>query len=331
MDIAVFKSYITPTIYHHNFLFHITNRAKLLLRIYSPMDIAGGAILVLFQSLLFFQKYQILGGIAVLFFIHYHRKDIVFCKIVYANNYKYILLSEYLLIYIPFCVLAFFLKDPLFLYSPLIFILFYLMITANFRVSSFSANYIKPNFYIGSKDFIWKSGIRTSYLKILIIYLVLIPLMLLANTVFIYIALLLFVFLIINGFFYYKKIPPIFLELYGNSLKTSVLNIYKQNLISFIKTTFIPTIILLVLFYDDPLIFYAVGSYIACVGLLFLFVCSTIYTQIYHRTVEVAQSINIFLIVSIVFPPLILFVLGYSFFLFKHIKLADVNRKQFFA
>lgn len=297
----------------------LENRIRFLIRLYTAKNILASLLIYLIFSILLFQENQILGGVIILMFVHYSRKDILLLKIAYGEKYIAVLLFEYLLIFLIFIIVDFFINDPFFYYTPIFIITLWLIFyfirpTTKLKDSSFAIF----TSLISKKDFIWKSGVRKAELKFWIINLLAIPLMIGTRNVYIFSVFLFCAGLIIQNF-YNHAIPDYFLDIISNSRKKTVYRLFIRNLLSFLKIMLFPMLIQISLFYDDKAVVYSIISFTICPILLFQFLITNIDAFSKKKSIELMQLKNGFSTVSILLPPIGIVNILYSLILYNNI------------
>ena len=303
----------------------LKTRILFYLKLYKGVNIWGSILAYIFISFLFFQENQILGSVIILFHVHYTRRDITLLKIAYGESHFVILIFDYLLIYISFLILGIFTKDPLTYYSPIIFV-FLLAIFFTFPPKISVNKYSLKIFcaLISPTDFIWKSGIRNVEMKLWLIYLLAIPLMIGTRNPYIFLIFL-FCFGLITNRFYHNEISEYLLDIINTQRKDAIKFILKQNIISYLKITLVPFLLLLILFHAEKNFLFFVSSYFVLPILFFQYLISNIKTFKEKNSLLIFQVINGFSTVSILFAPLSLVNLFYSLIIIKQIDKNDKN------
>lgn len=284
-------------------MYLITNRLRFLVKWYISIGIYAVLPLIIF-GLLIFQENQILGCATSIFCIHFYRKDLLLIQLAYGGYHKLILLLEYFLFYLFYLIVGFFVKDPLILYSPLIFIFiicFLYFYESVFQFKILNCDSCKS--IINKNDFIWRSGFRSSKIKFLLIYMFFISLMMGVKNIYIYSIFLLAIFFVVFNF-YLPRIPQLYLDLIDNNIKKSILVLYKKNITSLLTVIIFPTILQVGLFYDNKLIIFSLLSFFICLLLIFQFLCVNIYSYRNNRSIAFIQLLNGLSIISVLIPPL---------------------------
>jgi len=284
-------------------MYLINNRLRFLFRWYKSIGLYSIVPLIIF-SLLIFQENQSLCCATIICCIHFYRKDILLIQTAYGDDYKLILFFEYFLLYLFYFVIGVFVKDSLIFYSPLIFIL--ILCFLNFYKQDYIYNTFRNvflEFLINYKDFIWRSGLRSSSFKLLIIFLFFLPLIIGTKNIYIYSVFLFSLFLVVFNF-YLPEISRVHLDLINSNLKKSILTLYKKNIVSLLTLIFLPTVIQLGLFYDNKLVLYSMSSLIICFYLIFQFLVVNIYSYQNKKSIAFIQLLNGFSIICIIIPPI---------------------------
>ena len=305
-----------------NKLITIKGRIVSLLRIFKLKDIIGTLFIGLIFCLIFFQQFQIFGGFITLLFIHYNRKDVTFCKIVYANNYNTILFFEYGLIYFAFIIMALILKDPFFFFFPIPFILFLFVISIRETKGLFSRDYLNFNFIISYKNYEWRSGIRKNGAKIAVLFSLMLVLIIGTKNIYLFNILLFAFFFLISSFYVYLE-PSILLEYRGNSLKEIIWDTFRIHIKSYLFVILVPTIVQSICFYENELLWYSVCGILNGIILILFFILHKYYWHLYNKSKELHTLLNSLATIVILFPPLIVIIIISDIYLYNNLKSVD--------
>ncbi len=302
----------------------IKNRVKLLIIIFKKQNVIGIIISGIVLSILFFQESQSLGGIIVLSILHYDRKDLGFCQITYADNYKKILFLEYLLIYTLYTFGAFFFNDPIILYAPVLFLGFMFIVNTE-KLLRFKNNYrLNLNKYISSANYEWKVGFAKNGLKLIILTTGFLGFIILIKVIYLY-NIYLFLTLLVVKDFYIAKEPSIFLEFRGKTRKQISLSTIKMHFKTFTVLVLPVTLIQIFIFYNNIFIIYSALGLISSYLLVFFFVVEKYKKFWIEHSMKLIKIKNAFLSIATLLPPIILFIAPINFIWLNEIEQNDTN------
>ncbi len=290
----------------------IKNRIKLLLIIFKKQNIIGIIISGIVLSILFFQENQSIGGIIVLCLLHYDRKDLGFCQITYADNYKKILLLEYLIIYLLFAIGALFFRDPIIIYAPILFVGFIFIINTKKLLKVKNKYKCSINKYILSANYEWKVGFGKNGLKLLILTLIFSGVVIFTKNIYLY-NIYLFLILLIVKDFYIAKEPSIFLEFRGNTRKQISISTLKLHFRTFTGLILPASIIQIFIFYNNIYIIYSALGLISSYLLVFFFVVEKYRNFWIGHSIKLVKIKNAFLSIAILLPPMSLIIAALNF------------------
>lgn len=285
----------------------IRNRITLLMVLSKGKNRLAILIIGAVLSILFFQENQILGGIIALLLLHFDRKDLIFCQIVYAENYKIVIFLEYFLVYILFVVGAIFLKDPLLVYAPIFFLIYWIFINLYGTILIKKRNPFKINKFISSANYEWKAAIGKHGIKIILITVVSIFIISFSKIIYLYNIYIFLVLLVIKDF-YIPKEPSIFLEFRGDTKKQIIVTTLKMHYKVFSLTIFPVTTVQFIMFYNDILLIYSLGGLLSAYVLI-LFIIVDKYKKIeLDVSPQLTKLKTAFLSCSVLLPVLTIFV-----------------------
>ena len=302
----------------------IKNRLTLLSILFKGQNIITTILTGIILSVLFFQESQSLGGIIVLCILHFDRKDLRFCQIVYANNYKKIILLEYLMIYCLFALSAFFLKDPILIYSPLLFLVFMFFINIE-KLFKFKNRYrLNINKFILSTNYEWKVGFAKSGIKLILLTIVFAGAIVFLKVIYLYNIYLFLTLLIIKDFYIVKE-PSIFLEFRGKTKKQISISTIKMHFKTFTVLILPVSFIQVFIFDSNILIIYSALGLISAYLLVFLFTVEKYKNFEIERSVKLIKIKNAFLSIATLLPLISLLIAAFNFIWLNEIEKNDRN------
>lgn len=302
----------------------LKSRAKLFLILFKGQNIIATILAGIVLSILFFQESQSLGGIIVLCLLHFDRKDLQFCQIAYADNYKKIILLEYLIVYSLFALSAFFLKDPIIIYAPLLFFSFMLFINIE-RLFKFKNRYrLNINKFILSTNYEWKVGFAKSGLKLIILTIAFAGAIFFIKVIYLY-NIYLFLTLLVIKDFYIAKEPSIFLEFRGKTRKQISISTIKMHFKTFTVLILPVSVIQIFIFYNNIFIIYSALGLISAYLLVFFFIVEKYKKFGLEHSIKLIKVKNAFLSIATLLPPISLFIAALNFIWLNEIEQNDTN------
>lgn len=299
----------------------LKSRGKLFLILFKGpniiLTILGGIVL----SILFFQVSQSLGGIIVLCLLHFDRKDLQFCQIAYADNYKKIILLEYLIIYTLFALIAFFLNDPILVFAPLLFFGFMLFINIE-RFKFKNRSRLNINRFISSTNYEWKVGFAKSGLKLIILTIAFAGAVFFIKVVYLY-NIYLFLTLLVIKDFYIEKEPSIFLEFRGKTRKQISISTIKMHFKTLTALVLPVSAIQIFIFYNNIFIIYSASGLISAYLLVFFFAVEKYKKFGIEHSMKLIKIKNAFLSIATLLPPISLFIAALNFIWLNEIEQND--------